>query len=51
MDESGLLAAAAFVNKFLDLGVIQSLEEGMTIVANAPSLLSQKKGSLGSDVL
>ena len=51
MDESGLLAAAAFVNELLDLGVIWSLEEGMTIVANAPSCLSQKKGSLGSGVL
>ena len=44
MDESGLLAAAAIVNKLLDLGVIRSLEEGITIVTNAPSLLSKKEG-------
>ena len=47
MDESGLLAAAAFVNELLDLGVIWSLEEGMTIVANAPLFVVPKEGQPG----
>ena len=44
MDESGLAAAAAFVDELLDLGVIRSIKEGMKIVANAPLFVVPKDG-------
>ena len=47
MDESGLAAAAAFVDELLDLGVIRSIEEGMKIVANAHLFVVPKDGQHG----
>ena len=47
IDESGLAAAAAFVDELLDLGVIWSIEEGMKIVANARLFVVPKDGQPG----
>lgn len=48
MDEIGLHARAVFVDDLFDLGVIQSLEEGMTIVANAPPIYCLQGQTTGS---
>ena len=47
MDSAGLAAAAAFVDELLDLGVVRDIEEGMSILANAPLFVVEKEGQPG----
>jgi len=36
MDESGLAAAAAFVDELIELGLVRTIEKGMEVLCNAP---------------
>ena len=47
MDGSGLAAAATFVEELISLGVVRDIQDGMTILSNAPLFVIQKEGQPG----
>jgi hypothetical protein len=47
MDEEQLQVAAAFVDELIDLGVVDTLEDGQAILLNAPLFVVPKEGQEG----